>query len=56
MGVAPSIGNGVRLYVQEGDKIAGAPAIWIMFSIDGNSVEIVAVKLIEAYDEADEDG
>ena len=55
MGVAPSVGNGLRLYVQDGDRLAGAPQVWIMFRLDGDSVEILAVNFTEVIDEFDQD-
>ena len=55
MGVAPSVGNGLRLYVQDGDREAGAPKIWIMFKIEGENVEIITVKFTLGSDELEQD-
>lgn len=55
MGVAPSVGNGLRLYVQDGDNLAGAPRIWIMFKIQGETVEIMAVNFTQGDDDLDAD-
>ncbi|GGY95619.1 hypothetical protein [Novosphingobium colocasiae] len=53
LGLAPSVGHdGLRLYVQEGDHLAGTPSIWSLFKIGDEVVEIVAVRFSEvAYDE-----
>jgi hypothetical protein len=55
MGISPTSGNNLRLYVQEGDSFAGAPEIWIIFQVSGESVEIIAVNFLQsAADELDQ--
>lgn len=52
LGVAPSVGqDGFRLYVQEGDAEASAPAIWILFRVGDEDVELIAVKFEEAAED-----
>lgn len=55
LGITPNIGDGdMRLYVQDGDRLAGAPQIWIMFKVVGDSVELLAIKFTEGQDEPED--
>lgn len=45
----------MRLYVQDGDRVAGAPEIWVLFQFDSESVEILAVNFVEGRNDLDEE-
>lgn len=57
IGRAPRSGDPrLRLYVQSGDGLANVPAIWIVYVLEDESVEIVALRLVPIPEAgADED-
>jgi hypothetical protein len=49
LGLAPSSGDdNLRLYVQEGDALAGAPTVWAVFRVDADQVEIIDARFVKA--------
>lgn len=45
----------LRLYVQDGDRVANVPAIWIVFRLEDDQVEIIALRVEPLPDQESED-
>lgn len=56
IGLPSRIDETLRLYVQSDDPLSGVPALWILYRVTDDEVDIVSVRIVPPSNEDDDDG